>query len=75
LTDLFYELFLQTNIIAIRHNQYNCKNNTSNYRKGGTTGLITRVPRRLPHVEQELLTLQEHLSSRLALVVFVLLDL
>ena len=39
------------------------------------TGFVTRVTRRVPLVEQELLTLPEHLSSPLFLVGFVLLDL
>jgi hypothetical protein len=39
------------------------------------TGFVTRVTRRVPLVEQELLTLPEHLSSPPHLVRFVLLDL
>jgi hypothetical protein len=39
------------------------------------TGFVTRLTRRVPLVEQELLTLPEHLSSPLFLVGFVLLDL
>jgi len=36
------------------------------------TGFVTRVTRRVPHVEQEVLTLPEHLSSSQVLVGFVL---
>jgi len=39
------------------------------------TGFVTRVTRRVPIVQQELLTLPEYLSSSPALVGFVLLDL
>jgi len=39
------------------------------------TGFVTRLTRRVPLVEQELPTIQEHLSSPQFLVVFVLLDL
>jgi hypothetical protein len=39
------------------------------------TGFVTRVARRIPHVEKELGALPEHLSSHLVLVGFVLLDL
>ena len=40
-----------------------------------TTGFVTRLTRRVPLVEQELLTFPEHLSSPRILVGFVLLDL
>jgi len=39
------------------------------------TKFVTRLTRRVPLVEQELLTLQEHLSTPRFLVGFVLLDL
>jgi hypothetical protein len=39
------------------------------------TGFVTRLTRRVPLVEQELLTLPEHLSSPRFLVGFVVLDL
>ena len=38
------------------------------------TGIVTRVTQRVPHVEQELLTLPEHMSSPPVWVGFVLLD-
>jgi hypothetical protein len=39
------------------------------------TGFVTRLTRRVPQVEQELLTLSEHLSSPSVLVGFLLLHL
>ena len=39
------------------------------------TGFLTSVTRRVPYVEQELLTLPDHLNSSIVLVGFVLLDL
>jgi len=39
------------------------------------TGFATRIIRRVPIMDEELLTLPEHMSSSLVLVGFVLIDL
>jgi hypothetical protein len=52
-----------------------CRNHNPVLHSWFFTGFVTRVPRRVPLVELELLTLKRHLSSPLVFVRFMLLNL